>query len=67
MADIRNIQKAAIMSVISACLIFCGDAVALAPGDLRERSDSSLKKALGFTSADIKEGYLRTFKYLYPA
>ena len=33
----------------------------------RERSDSSLKKALGFTTADIKEEYLKkTFKYLLP-
>ena len=65
---IRNIQKAAIMSVISACLIlFVVMLLLLRLVIWRERSDSSLKKALGFTSADIKEGYLKkTFKYLLP-
>jgi putative ABC transport system permease protein len=65
---IRNIQKAAVMSVISACLIlFVVMLLLLRLVIWRERSDSSLKKALGFTSADIKEAYLKkTSKYLLP-
>ena len=65
---IRNIQKAVIMSVISACLIlFVVMLLLLRLVIWRERSDSSLKKALGFTSADIKEEYLKkTFKYVLP-
>ena len=65
---IRNIQKAAVMSVISACLIlFVVMLLLLRLVIWRERNDSSLKKALGFTSADIKEAYLKkTSKYLLP-
>ena len=65
---IRNIRKAAVVSAFSACLIlFVVMLLLLRLIIWRERSDSSLKKALGFTTADIKEEYLKkTFKYLLP-
>ncbi|NLD87441.1 MAG: ABC transporter permease [Clostridiales bacterium] len=65
---IRNIKKAAIMSVISSCLIlFVVMLLLLRLVIWRERSGSSLKKALGFTSAGIKGEYLKkTFKYILP-
>ena len=65
---IRNIQKAAVVSAASACLIlFVVTLLLLRLAIWRERSDSSLKKALGFTSADIKEAYVKkTFQYVLP-
>jgi putative ABC transport system permease protein len=65
---IRNIRKAAIVSVISACLIlFVVMLLLLRLVIWKERNDSSLKKALGFTSADIREAYLRkVFQYVLP-
>lgn len=62
---IRNIQKASIMSIISAWIIlFVVILLLLRLVIWRERNDSSLKKALGFTSSDIKKEYLmKTFKY----
>ena len=65
---IHNIQKATIMSVILACLIlFVVMLLLLRLVIWRERNDSSLKKALGFTSADIKKVYLKKiFTYLLP-
>jgi putative ABC transport system permease protein len=65
---IRNIRKAAIISGISACLIlFVVMLLLLRLVIWRERNDSSLKKALGFTSKDIKKEYLKkTLKYILP-
>jgi putative ABC transport system permease protein len=65
---IHNIRKAAVVSVFSACLIlFVVMLLLLRLMIWRERSDSSLKKALGFTSADIKKEYLKKiFNYLLP-
>jgi putative ABC transport system permease protein len=63
---IRNIQKAVVVSAASACLIlFVVTLLLLRLAIWRERSDSSLKKALGFTSADIKEAYVKkAFQYV---
>lgn len=65
---IRNIQNAAVVSLISACFIlFVVMLLLLRLVIWRERGDSSLKKALGFTSADIKAEYLKkTFIYVLP-
>ncbi len=65
---IRNIQKAAMLSIFSACLIlFIVLLLLLRLVIWRERGDSSLKKALGFSSSAIKGEYLKkTFTYVLP-
>ena len=65
---IRNIQNAATVSLIAGCFIlFVVMLLLLRLVIWRERNDSSLKKALGFTSADIKIEYLKkTFMYVLP-
>lgn len=65
---IRNVQKAAILSIFSACLIlFIVLLLLLRLVIWRERSDSSLKKALGFSSSAIKGEYLKkAFTYVLP-
>ena len=65
---IRNIRNAAIVSGILACLIlFVVILLFVRLVIWRERRDSSLKKALGFVSADIRKEYLgKVFLYVLP-
>ncbi len=65
---IRNISKAASVSAVMACFVLFIVMLLLVRLVLwRERSDSSLKKALGFTSLDIRMEYLKkTLTYILP-
>ncbi len=65
---IRNIAKAsAVSAVLAALVLFVVILLLLRLVIWRERSDSSLKKALGFTSADIKKEYLKkALLYIVP-
>ena len=65
---IKNISNAAAVSAIISCLILFVVALLLIRLVIwRERSDSSLKKALGFRSSDIRREYLKkTLLYIVP-
>lgn len=65
---IRNISKASVVSMIMACMtLFVVVLLLIRFVIWKERSDSSLKKALGFTSADIRKEYLKkSFLYILP-
>ncbi len=65
---IRNISNASAVSVIMACLTLFIVVLLLVRFVIwKERSDSSLKKALGFTSTDIRKEYLKkSFIYILP-
>lgn len=65
---IRNVSNAAIVSAFMSCLILFVVILLLVRLVIwRERSDSSLKKALGFTSSDIRKEYLKkTLLYVLP-
>ena len=65
---IRNISKAAAVSAAMACFVLFIVMLLLVRLVLwRERNDSSLKKALGFTSSDIRMEYLKkTVTYILP-
>lgn len=65
---IRNISKASAVSAVMACFIlFVVTLLLVRLVVWRERSDSSLKKALGFTSRDIRRKYLKTaLAYILP-
>ena len=65
---IRNISKAAAVSSVMACFIlFIVMLLLIRLVVWRERNDSSLKKALGFTSSDIRMEYLKkTVTYILP-
>ena len=65
---IRNISKASLVSAVMSCLVlFVVILLLLRLVIWRERSDSSLKKALGLRSSDIRNEYLRkTLAYLAP-
>ena len=65
---IRNISKAAAVSSVMACFIlFIVMLLLIRLVVWRERNDSSLKKALGFTSSDIRMEYLKkTLAYILP-
>ena len=57
---IRNISKATAVSSVMACFVlFIVMLLMIRLGVWRERNDSSLKKALGFTSSDIRMEYLK--------
>ena len=57
---IRNISKAAAVSSVMACFVlFIVMLLLIRLVVWRERNDSSLKKALGFTSSDIRMEYLK--------
>lgn len=65
---IRNISKAAAVSSVMACFVlFIVMLLLIRLVVWRERNDSSLKKALGFTSSDIRMEYLKkTLTYILP-
>ena len=65
---ITNISNAAIISATMSCIIlFVVILLFLRLVIWRERGDSSLKKALGFTSSDIRKEYLRkAMTYILP-
>ena len=65
---IRNISNAAVVSAAMSCLILFVVALLLIRLVIwRERSGSSLKKALGFRSSDIRREYLKkTLLYIVP-
>lgn len=65
---IRNISKAAAVSAVMACFVlFIVMLLLVRLAIWRERNDSSLKKALGFTSSDIRMEYLKkTLIYILP-
>ena len=65
---IRNISKASAVSAVMACFVLFIVMLLLVRLVIwRERNESSLKKALGFTSSDIRVGYLKkTFMYILP-
>lgn len=65
---IRNISKAAAVSAAMACFVLFIVMLLLVRLVLwRERNDSSLKKALGFTTSDIRMEYLKkTVTYILP-
>ncbi|MBQ9075009.1 MAG: ABC transporter permease [Mogibacterium sp.] len=65
---IRNISKAAAVSSVMACFVLFIVMLLLVRLVIwRERNDSSLKKALGFTSSDIRMEYLKkTLTYILP-
>ena len=65
---IRNISKASAVSMIMACLtLFVVVLLLIRFVIWKERDDSSLKKALGFTSADIRKEYLKkSLLYILP-
>ncbi len=65
---IRNISKAAAVSSVMACFVlFIVMLLLVRLVVWRERNDSSLKKALGFTSSDIRMEYLKkTVTYILP-
>ena len=65
---IRNISKAAAVSAVMACFVlFIVMLLLIRLVVWRERNDSSLKKALGFTSSDIRMEYLKkTVTYILP-
>ncbi|NLZ76549.1 MAG: ABC transporter permease [Spirochaetales bacterium] len=65
---IRTIRKTAILTVIAAsAILFVVLLLLLRLVIWRERSDNSLKKALGFTTREIKKTYLKkTLAYLLP-
>ena len=65
---IRNISKAAAVSSVMACFVlFIVMLLLIRLVVWRERNDSSLKKALGFTSSDIRMEYLKkTVTYILP-
>ena len=65
---IRNISKAATVSAVMACFVlFIVMLLLIRLVVWRERNDSSLKKALGFTSSDIRMEYLKkTLTYILP-
>ena len=65
---IRNIAKASIVSAAMACFVLFVVMLLLVRLVIwRERNDSSFKKALGFTSSDIRGEYLRkTLCYILP-
>ena len=57
---INNISRASLVSAVMACLILFVVVLLLIRLIIwRERNDSSLKKALGFRSVDIKKEYLK--------
>ena len=57
---IRNISNASLVSAIMACLIlFVVILLLIRLVIWRERTKSSLRKALGFRSSDIQKGYLK--------
>ena len=57
---IRNISDTSVVSAVMSCLIlFIVVLLLLRLVIWRERNESSLKKALGFTSSDIRKEYLR--------
>jgi putative ABC transport system permease protein len=65
---IRNISKAASVSAVMACFVLFVVMLLLVRLVIwRERNDSSLKKALGFTSLDIRREYLKkALTYILP-
>lgn len=65
---IRNISNASAVSAAMSCIIlFVVILLFLRLVIWKERSDSSLRKALGFTSSDIRKNYLRkTLMYILP-
>ena len=65
---IRSISNASAVSVVMACLVLFVVILLLVRLVIwRERIDSSLKKALGFTSSDIRKEYLKkTLIYIFP-
>ena len=65
---IRNITKASVVSAVMSCLIlFVVILLLIRLVIWRERYDSSLKKALGLRSSDIRNGYLKkTILYIIP-
>lgn len=65
---IRNISKSAAVSAAMACFVLFIVMLLLVRLVLwRERNDSSLKKALGFTTSDIRMEYLKkTLTYILP-
>ena len=65
---IRNISKAAAVSSVMACFVlFIVMLLLIRLVVWRERNDSSLKKALGFTSSDIRmEDLKKTVTYILP-
>ncbi len=65
---IRNISKAATVSAVMACFVlFIVMLLLIRLVIWRERNDISLKKALGFTSSDIRMEYLKkTLTYILP-
>lgn len=65
---IRNISKATAVSSVMACFVlFIVMLLLIRLVVWRERNDSSLKKALGFTSSDIRMEYLKkTVTYILP-
>ena len=65
---IKNISKAFVVSAVMSCLILFVVALLLIRLVIwRERRDSSLKKALGFRTSDIRKEYLKkTLVYIVP-
>ena len=65
---IRNISEASAVSAVMACFVlFIVMLLLIRLVIWRERNDSSLKKALGFTSSDIRREYLlKTLKCIMP-
>ncbi len=65
---IRNISDASAVSAVMACFVLFIVMLLLVRLVIwRERNDSSLKKALGFTSSDIRIEYLKkTLTYILP-
>ncbi len=65
---IRNISNASAVSAVMACFVlFVVMLLMMRLVIWRERNDSSLKKALGFTSSDIRRDYLKkVLAYLLP-
>ncbi len=65
---IRNISKASVVSAVMACFVLFVVMLLLVRLVIwRERKDSSLKKALGYTSSDIRVEYIKkTLAYILP-
>ena len=65
---IRNISNASAVSAVMACFVlFVVMLLMMRLVIWRERNDSSFKKALGFTSSDIRRDYLKkVLAYLLP-
>ncbi len=65
---IRNISKASVVSAAMACFVLFVVMLLLVRLVIwRERKDSSLKKALGYTSSDIRVEYIKkTLAYILP-